>query len=223
MGSMRKLVYVFDAFCPWCFALTPIVRRLVETFGEELEFEAISGGMRLGDRVETIRGESAAMGLRESYGRIAERAGISFGEAFFKRIAAEGIRFDSAPPAIAFALFREGESSLAQLEFIHTMMGMIYEEGGDPGEGAFFLKLGKKVAVDPGAFVEAMGTVEARDRAHYDFALAKQLGAEAFPRLFLQTAPDFLHLIAKGYSDYDTVARIIRSISTGSPKGPVGR
>ena len=53
-----------------------------------------------------------------------------------------------------------------------------------------------------------MHTEEARDRALYDFALARQLGADAFPRLYLQTAEDYLHLISQGYSAFDQVHRL---------------
>ena len=35
--------------------------------------------------------------------------------------------------------------------------------------------------------------------ALYDFAQARQIGADAFPRLYLQTREDYLYLVARGY------------------------
>ncbi|NLN27690.1 MAG: hypothetical protein GX161_05665, partial [Firmicutes bacterium] len=57
-----------------------------------------------------------------------------------------------------------------------------------------------------------MGTDEARDGALYDFAQARQIGADAFPRLYLQTREDYLYLVARGYSDFDRVRNIVDSI-----------
>lgn len=60
MGAFRKkLVYVYDALCPWCYAFTPVVDELRRHYGDRLDHEVLSGGMVRGDQVR-----DGAPGLR---------------------------------------------------------------------------------------------------------------------------------------------------------------
>src|SRR5690606_24007751 len=71
-----KLVYVYDALCPWCYAFTPVVEALCDHFGDRLDHEVISGGMVRGDQVREIGGEEEAACLRESYRSIESLTGV---------------------------------------------------------------------------------------------------------------------------------------------------
>lgn len=206
------LVYVYDALCPWCYAFTPVVRQLVDHYGDRLDHEVLSGGMVRDDQVREIGGEEDAARLRESYQSIESIAGVRFGEAFFDAVARHRRRLDSERPAIALAAFRIVAPGRSELECAHTILHANFWEGGDPNSDAFYRRLAERLELDPDLFLETMGTDEARNRALYDFALARQLGADAFPRLYLQTADDYLHLVSRGYSSFDQVRRIIDAI-----------
>lgn len=207
-----KLVYVYDALCPWCYAFTPVVQQLVRHYGERLGHEVLSGGMVRDDRVREIGGEEEAQRLREGYRAIEALTGARFGEAFFEGVAGQRRRLDSEPPARALAAFRMIAPERSELELAHAVLQANFWEGGDPSSDAFYRGVAERLGLDPAAFVEAMNTDEARDGALYDFSLARQLQADAFPRLYLQTREDFLHLVSKGYSSFEDVRRIIDKI-----------
>lgn len=207
-----RLVYVYDALCPWCYAFTPVVQALVRHYGDQFDHEVISGGMVRGDQVREIGGEEEARELRESYRSITSLTGAQFGEAFFNNVATRRRRLDSEPPAIALAAFRMIAPERSQLDLAHALLRENFWEGGDPTSEAFYRAIAEKLGLDPEAFLDAMGTDEARDLALYDFSLARQLGADAFPRLYLQTAEDYLYLVSRGYSAFDDVQRIIDEI-----------
>lgn len=213
MGAFRKkLVYVYDALCPWCYAFTPVVDELRRHYGDRLDHEVLSGGMVRGDQVREIGGEEEAARLRESYRSVASLTGAQFGEAFFEGVARHVRRLDSEPPAIGLAAFRLMAPGRSELEYAHAVLRQNFWEGGDPGSDEFYRRVAEKLDLDPETFLDAMRSPEARDGALYDFALARQLGADAFPRLYLQTAEDYLHLVSKGYSDFDQVRKIIDTI-----------
>src|SRR5690625_1255207 len=95
VGIRWRLIYVYDALCPWCFAFTPVVRELASHFGKILDYEVLSGGMLRGDQVRVVGGSEEAERLRERYERIEEIAGIRFGNRFFESIARGERLFDS--------------------------------------------------------------------------------------------------------------------------------
>src|SRR5690606_2193897 len=108
--------------------------------------------------------------------------------------------------------FRMVAPDRSELELTKAVLHENFQEGGDPNAEAFYLRVAERLALDPESFLRTMHTDEAKDGALYDFALARQLGADAFPRLYLQTREDYLHLVSKGYSEFDQVRRIIDTI-----------
>lgn len=208
----KKLVYVYDALCPWCYAFTPVVEALSRHYEDRLDLDVLSGGMVRHDQVREIGGEQEAARLRESYRSIESLTGARFGEAFFQGVARQMRRLDSEPPAIGLAAFRMVAPERSELEFVGAVLRENFWEGGDPNSDAFYLRIAQKLGLDGEALLHAMRSAEARDGALYDFALARQLGADAFPRLYLQTAEDYLHLVSKGWSGFDQVQTIIDKI-----------
>lgn len=220
VGIRWRLIYVYDALCPWCFAFTPVVRELASHFGKILDYEVLSGGMLRGDQVRVVGGSEEAERLRERYERIEEIAGIRFGNRFFESIARGERLFDSEPPAIALAAFREivheevedRDPGILEIDFAHRILRALFVEGEDLNSPALYRGLAAEFGIDGERFhAEATGP-EARDRAIYNFTLARQLEADAYPRLYLQTAIDYFHLIARGYSNFDRVRGIVESI-----------
>lgn len=213
---MRRLIYVFDAYCPWCYAFTPVVRRLHEAYRDRFEFEVLSGGMVV-DEAKFEGGDEASAALRRAYERITELTGARFGEAFFLAIKARGAgegsrNVNSEIPARAVACFRENVPPGIVLEFIDRLMTAFFVDGADPVDEGTYKSLALQFGLDPERFVSDMNSPRIHDLARYDFALVKQLRVEGFPRLFLQTSESYFHLVARGYTPYERVDQIVKEI-----------
>lgn len=223
----KKLVYVYDALCPWCYAFTAVVQSLRKYYGSHFEYEVLSGGMYRGDRVKTVGGVEEAQRLRDAYERIEGMTGAVFGERFFDHVAEGERRLDSELAAVALAAFRmvtvpgAGDDGIrrSELDFAHTVLRFVFEGGGDPTEPDFYKSVAHEIGLDGRALLEAMESADAKDAAIYDFALVRQLGADGFPRLYLQTAEDYLHLVAKGYAPFEQVHSVIEKIESDSSAG----
>ncbi len=145
-------------------------------------------------------------------GAITARTGVQFGEAFFASVATRCRRLDSEPPAIALAAFRIVAPERSELEMAHAILEANFREGDDPNSATFYHWIAEGLGLEPEHFLTVMHSQEAKDGALYDFALARQLGADSFPRLYLQVREDYLYLVSKGYSDFDHVRQIIDGI-----------
>lgn len=164
------------------------------------------------ERVREIGGEAEAARLRESYRSIESLTGARFGEAFFEAVAAHMRRLDSEPAAVALAAFRMVAPGRSELDLARAVLHANFWEGGDPTSEAFYRRIAERLELDPESFVAAMRTDEALNGALQDFAFARQLGVDAFPRLYLQTGEDYLHLVSKGYSPLNQVQEIAEKI-----------
>ncbi|MDV4149304.1 hypothetical protein R0131_00480 [Clostridium sp. AL.422] len=240
---MKKIIYIYDSACPWCYAFTPIVKQLYDNYKEDFDFEILSGGLILGDRIKLtgkkeanyrtekrykkikdtedclfnevfyeMSGQEASNRLREGYKKIEETTGCQFGNNFFEMIRNEEVLLTSELPAIALAVFRDCETSFSPIEFIGELSHSIFLDGRNPSTDSFYKDLAMNFEIEPNSFIKKMKEDYYKQQAHYDFTLAKQLKAEAFPRLYLQTYDDYFYLISKGYSDYDDVIKIIGEI-----------
>lgn len=209
---MKKLIYIYDAYCPWCYAFTPVVKKIYEHYGSMLDYEVLSGGMIIDDQIKTIGGSDDSWNLKNGYAEITERTGAEFGEAFFHRIEMNESVMNSEIPARALAVFREQEIEVSPFDFVHRLLHQLFMAGQDPNDESFYRELAEHFHIDPELFISKMSEDHYKQAARYDFVLARQLQAEAFPRLYLQVSETHFHLISKGYSDYDRLVQIIDQI-----------
>ena len=77
-----KLIYYFDALCGWCYGFSPVVSKLQETYKNKIDFEVISGGLFLGNRVGTVN-DVAPYIKAGAYKSVESRTGVKFGKSFF--------------------------------------------------------------------------------------------------------------------------------------------
>ena len=51
-----------------------------------------------------------------------------------------------------------------------------------------------------------------KEKAYYDFTLCKQLKVTGYPQLLLQNGETHFYLLAKGYTDFETLDERIASV-----------
>lgn len=204
-----KIIYVYDAICAWCYGFSPVMLGIYENFSHEFEFEVLSGGMILGDRVNPAGEEPAVnSGL---YKMVEETTGINFGLPFLHNLESGNMVFNSEIPAIALSVFKSIAPSKA-VEFVHHIQNSIYFDGKDPADPELYRYLAVNYSIDPDEFESKMQDPLFKDSAHYDFALTRQLQVHSYPAAFIQQSESKFYLIAKGYADYETMELRINNV-----------
>ncbi len=54
MMETQRLIYIFDPFCSWCYAMSPEIMRTYDAFSGQINFGFITGGMMIGDQGRAI-------------------------------------------------------------------------------------------------------------------------------------------------------------------------
>lgn len=197
-----KIIYVYDALCGWCYGFSPVIESIYEKYHDQLDFEVLSGGMMLGDREGPIG--VVAPYIQTAYKTVEETTGIIFGEAFLQHLEKGEMFFSSEKPAIALSVFKSYRPDAAIL-FAHELQNAIYFDGKNPNENELYRYLAVNHGIDPDEFENKMQEDTFKQAAYYDFALAKQLQVTGFPAVLVQSGDMKFYLIAKGYTDFETL------------------
>lgn len=188
--------YFYDALCGWCYGFSPVIQKLYQQFGDEIDFEVISGGMVTGDRVGRI-GEIAGY-IKDAYKTVEQRTGVVFGEAFLDGTLAEGRAvFTSVPSAIAMAIVKATKPEL-QVEFAHSLQSAIYQDGIPPADLEAYVPYAENIGITQAEFLPKMKDLVYRKLAEQEFQIATQVGVRGFPTCFMKTGDQF-HLVTTGY------------------------
>jgi putative protein-disulfide isomerase len=217
MDQKPVIIYCYDAYCGWCFGFSKVIRRLFEEYKDIFDFEVLSGGMIPKESAQPI-GRMAGY-INEAYKRVEELSGVEFGDEYLWHIrnsdSSDWIPH-SETPAIALAIFREYHPHDTVL-FATDLQHALHVEGRDLTDAEAYRHLLEKYEIPADEFYERLKSEAYLDQAKHDFSLVKQLQVNGFPAVLLQAGELKFYLLAKGFTDYDTMKQrldqVIRELS----------
>ncbi len=198
------LFYCYDAYCGWCYGFSPVMQKIAENY-PSVTIEVLSGGMVLPDKPVHI---SATAGfIQKAYPTVEEYTGIRFGEDYLWHINHPDLSDwypNSEKPAIALCIFKEYYPE-RQVAFASDLQFALHYEGRDLTDDEAYRHLLEKYSIQPEVFYTKLKSEEYKEQAHYEFQLCKQLQVTGFPCVFLQNSDTRFTMLAKGYTDYETL------------------
>jgi len=213
------LFYCYDAYCGWCYGFSPVIKKIAVEYKDQFDMEVLSGGMIINKTKQPI--EVIAGYIQKSYLTVEETTGIRFGKDFLWHIFHPDLSDwfpDSEKAAIALCIFKEYYPN-RQIEFVADLQYALNFEGRDLNDEEAYYLLLEKYSIRPEAFFGKLSSEEYKEKAHYEFALCKQLQVTGFPCVFLQTSESKFHLLARGFTDYETlktrIDNLLKELKTG--------
>jgi putative protein-disulfide isomerase len=209
---MYSLIYCYDAYCGWCYGFTPIIKQISEEFKTVLEPDVLSGGMILPKKPVHISVTSGY--LLNDYKNVEELTGMKFGEDYLWHLKnpddTDWYPY-SEKPAIAMCIFKEYYPARV-IEFATDLQYALHYEGRDLTDDEAYRHLLEKYSIQEEVFYEKLKSDPYKETAYYEFSLMKQLGVDAYPTLFVQTAEAKFVMVARGYTDYETLKGRIENV-----------
>lgn len=200
------LFYCYDAYCGWCYGFSAVMKKLVEHY-PGIQVEVLSGGMILPEKPVPIAATAAY--IQKAYPTVEEYTGIRFGPDYLWHINNPELSDwfpHSEKPAIALCIFKEYYPD-KQVAFAADLQYALHFEGRDLTDDEAYRHLLEKYSIQPEAFYEKLASEEYKEQAYYEFQLCKQLQVTGYPCLLLQNSETRFTLLARGYTDYETVVQ----------------
>ena len=201
---LRRLIYVGDPMCSWCWGFAPEIEALVV----DHQVEGVVGGLRPGPSAQPLDDRMAEF-LRSHWVEIRERTGQPFDTAFLDR--RDGWLYDTEPAAIAVTQLRENNKE-ATLDYFTTVQHAFYAEGQDITDFDVLAALAAPYGLDEADFRSALDTDDAKKRAWSDFSRSRNWGIGGFPALIGELEDDRLALLARGWTKADLIRKRIDSL-----------
>lgn len=206
------LIYCYDAYCGWCYGFSPVIRKIAEEYADRLEFETLSGGMIPQSSKQPV-GAMAGY-ILQAYPRVEELTGIRFGADYLWHLRNPD-KSDWFPhsetPAIAMAIFREFHPDKT-ISFAADLQYALHREGRDLTDPEAYRHLLIQYGIPEDLFYQRLADPAYLEKAHYDFTLVKQLQVSGFPAVLMQTGELRFYLLARGYTDYETLKSSIDKV-----------
>lgn len=208
------LIYCYDAYCGWCYGFSPVMKKVEEAYKDRLQIEVLSGGMVLPEQPVHIG--ATAEYIKGAYKTVEDYTGIKFGEDYLWHInhPDQSDWFPSSEkPAIALCIFKELFPD-QQVSFASDLQYSLHYEGRDLTDNEAYRHLLEKYNIPVDDFYSKLASEEYKEKAYYEFQLCKQLQVTGFPQVLMQLTESKFHLLAKGYTDYETLAKRIHLVLT---------
>jgi putative protein-disulfide isomerase len=206
------IYYCYDAYCGWCYGFSPVIKQIAEEYKDKFFFEVLSGGMIPSENPQPI---SATAGyISKAYKVVEETTGIKFGSDYLWHInnPEESDWFPhSEKAAIALCIFKDLYPE-KQIAFAADLQYALHFEGRDLTDNEAYRHLLEKYSINEEGFYRKLESEEYKEKALYEFSLCKQLQVTGFPAVLLQTGETKFHLLARGFTDYDTLKQRIESV-----------
>ncbi len=211
IGGFRGLIlYCYDPYCGWCFGFSPVIKKIAETYKNILPIDVLSGGMILPEKPTHI--SLAAPYILSAYKNVEETTGIKFGDDYLWHLNNPDDTDwypNSEKPSIAMCIFKEFYPERA-VEFATDLQYALHVEGRDLTDNETYRHLLEKYSIQPEIFYDKLQSEEYKEMAYYEFSLMKQLQVTGYPCVFIQTSDTKFNMVARGYTDYETLkSRII--------------
>ena len=212
MQKNNVIYYCYDAYCGWRYGFSPVIKKIAEEFSDRFVFEVLSGGMIPAEHPRHI--SSMASYIAQAYKRVEELSGIKFGNDYLWHIfnpQESDWHPHSEKSAIALCIFKEFFPE-KQVMFATDLQYALNYEGRDLTDDEAYRHLLAKYSLDEKDFYTKLHSEIYRDKAHYEFALCRQLQVTGFPAVLLQVETSKFYLLARGYTGYEDLRARIENV-----------
>ncbi|EMR07302.1 DSBA-like thioredoxin domain protein [Bhargavaea cecembensis DSE10] len=200
------LIYVWDAYCGWCYGFSKSLQAFHENH-PELALTVLSGGLFVNNKKLPI---ASFPHIPEANKRISQLTGAEFG-APYQRLLEEGtfvMDSEAAAKGLSALRFFAPERSYY---LASSIQHAFYYEGKSLSDPATYREIAIANNLDPEAVLARFGDVASTKDAHADFAKVQQLGVQGYPTLLLQKGDELIGL-GGGVMTAEKIENRLRSV-----------
>lgn len=195
----KKLIYVHDPMCSWCYGFSRTYQQLIEKLPEDIEVIRLLGG--LAPDTGEIMPESTRQMVQQNWERISQVIpGVEFNYDFWAKCQPRRATYPACRAVIAAR--EQGE------EYDDSMTRQIqqayYRQARNPSENETLIELAEEIGLDQERFAEQLVADSTQQQLLDEIGTARSMGISGFPSLILQKG-DQLESVLVNYTDVEAM------------------
>ncbi|WDF05544.1 DsbA family protein [Shouchella hunanensis] len=184
-----SLVYVWDAYCGWCYGFSDSLKAFHASH-PELKLTVLSGGLFIGSKKSSI---GSYPHIPEANKRIHKLTGAEFGEKYEKLLEEGSFVLDSEAAARGLSALKYFAPDKAY-KLASEMQIKFYVEGKSLSSEKTYLEIARNNSLDADAVINRFNSnISAKD-AYNEFEQVQALGINSFPTLLLKKGDELIPL-----------------------------
>lgn len=200
--SSRRILYVADPMCSWCWGFAPVIERIDAAYGERAPIRLVAGGLRVG--TETPMDDRAKTYIRGHWEHVHETTGQPFNFGFFER---QGFVYDTGPACRAVVAARN-LAPAAALAYLKAVQRAFYVENRDVTRIDVLADVAVARGLDREAFLMVYASDEIGESLAADFAGVQSMQIGGFPALLVQD-DEGVAFLTVGYRSFASLQPLI--------------
>lgn len=189
MNHQTSLIYIWDAYCGWCYGFSNSLRTFHENH-PELPITVLSGGLFTGNRSLPIESYPH---IPEANERISQLTGVTYGEAYQNLLNEGSFVLDSEAAAVGFSALR-ALAPEQSLSIASAMQKAFYQDGKSLSDTSTYLEIADSFGLDSELISQRLKDEDIRKDAHEDFTRVQNLDVHSYPTLLLRKGNELLPL-----------------------------
>ncbi len=202
--NKKKIIYVWDPLCGWCYGFEPQMEKVQAEFGDEYEFEVIVGGMVLppnGYNMAQMR-----QFLTGAIPQLEKTTGIKIGQPYYDNILSQdSLKLYSVKPALVYNYLKPKYVG-REVILANTIQKMLYEQGQNTNEIETYKALIESNGI---SFSEAKVNIDSKENvgATYQmFQRSRALGVTGYPAVLIETEKG-VKTVSSGFTTYEKLRK----------------
>lgn len=205
---MKKIVYVMDPLCGWCYGNSKNITAIYDQYKGVITFELVVGGMWL-----YTNAPSGGVGLHQFVAhhtpKMVHLTGAEVDQKYFELAADSSYIFSSLEPSAAITLVKRVKPEKT-FTFAKEVQRLMFVEGKQLNEVATYLPVLKDLGINTSEFTEHWLSEDNLSNAKKEFARSAAL-ASGFPSLIYQEEEQTM-MLASGYFAKEEIAEQIQKL-----------
>lgn len=201
MVGQKKIIYVGDPMCSWCYGIAPELEKLIETYDNQIDFELVTGGLR--PYFQTPINEMKDF-LKHHWEDVHKASKQPFSYDILDKT---DLAYDTEPSCRAVVIVRHMDAD-KEFEFFKLIQEAFYYHNKDLRAVVSYYPILESLDLDTGVFTERFHSDHYKSLVKKDFQRAADLGVQGFPTILLQSG-DQQSVLARGYTTMESLAKLI--------------
>lgn len=186
MNEKRKLYYVYDPMCSWCWGFKPTWKQLEQKLQNYVEIQYVVGGLApdTQDPMPVLMREQIASYWHKIEGLL----GTQFNHDFWKN---NEPRRATYPSCRAMLLAREKG---LEKQMLSRVQEAYYLEAKNPSDPIVLATLAQEIGFDFDLFLSDLESTSVNEALLEELKFARSIGGNSFPSLFVETSEGIVEI-----------------------------